>query len=83
MKAQFAGWQVVDGHHLWKSLPSRISRPPWTLSTVPGAIAEAEGHHPDLFLSWGKVDVKDLDSQNRRPDRKRFRSGGQDRQVTS
>jgi len=23
-----------------------------------GAIAEAEGHHPDLFLSWGKVDVK-------------------------
>ena len=23
-----------------------------------GAVAEAEGHHPDLFLSWGKVDVK-------------------------
>jgi 4a-hydroxytetrahydrobiopterin dehydratase len=23
-----------------------------------GAIAEAEGHHPDLFLSWGKVEVK-------------------------
>jgi 4a-hydroxytetrahydrobiopterin dehydratase len=23
-----------------------------------GAIAEAEGHHPDLLLSWGKVEVK-------------------------
>ena len=23
-----------------------------------GAIAEAEGHHPDLYLSWGKVEVK-------------------------
>jgi 4a-hydroxytetrahydrobiopterin dehydratase len=23
-----------------------------------GAIAEAEGHHPDLYLAWGKVDVK-------------------------
>src|ERR1700679_3565612 len=22
-----------------------------------GAIAEAEGHHPDIALSWGKVDV--------------------------
>ena len=23
-----------------------------------GAIAEAAGHHPDLLLSWGKVEVK-------------------------
>jgi len=22
------------------------------------ALAEAEGHHPDLLLSWGKVEVK-------------------------
>jgi 4a-hydroxytetrahydrobiopterin dehydratase len=22
-----------------------------------GALAESEGHHPDLTLSWGKVDV--------------------------
>ena len=23
-----------------------------------GQTAEAEGHHPDLLLAWGKVDVK-------------------------
>jgi 4a-hydroxytetrahydrobiopterin dehydratase len=23
-----------------------------------GAVAEAEGHHPDLLLTWGRVDVK-------------------------
>jgi len=23
-----------------------------------GAVAEQEGHHPDLALSWGKVDVR-------------------------
>ena len=23
-----------------------------------GAVAEAEGHHPDLHLSWGKVGVE-------------------------
>ncbi|MDQ6708837.1 MAG: 4a-hydroxytetrahydrobiopterin dehydratase, partial [Acidobacteriota bacterium] len=22
-----------------------------------GAVAEREGHHPDLFLSWGRVAV--------------------------
>ncbi len=23
-----------------------------------GETAEQEGHHPDIFLAWGKVDVK-------------------------
>ena len=23
-----------------------------------GAVAEAEGHHPDIALAWGRVDVK-------------------------
>ncbi len=23
-----------------------------------GAIAESEGHHPDIFLAWGKVSVE-------------------------
>ena len=23
-----------------------------------GAVAEAEGHHPDLYLSWGKVKIE-------------------------
>ena len=23
-----------------------------------GAVAEQEGHHPDLYLSWGKVDIQ-------------------------
>jgi 4a-hydroxytetrahydrobiopterin dehydratase len=23
-----------------------------------GAVAEEQGHHPDLYLAWGKVEVK-------------------------
>jgi 4a-hydroxytetrahydrobiopterin dehydratase len=23
-----------------------------------GAIAEEQGHHPDIFLTWGKAEVK-------------------------
>jgi len=23
-----------------------------------GAIAEVQGHHPDIYLAWGKVEIK-------------------------
>ena len=53
-----AGWQVVDGHHLWKAYTFPDFRTALDFVNKTGAIAEAEGHHPDLFLSWGKVEVK-------------------------
>jgi len=58
LKAQVSGWQVVDEHHLFKAytFPDFKTALSFVNSTV--AIAEAEGHHPDLFLSWGKVEVK-------------------------
>jgi 4a-hydroxytetrahydrobiopterin dehydratase len=58
MKSQVAGWQVVDGHHLFKgyAFPNFVT----ALAFVnrAGETAEQEGHHPDLYLSWGKVEVK-------------------------
>lgn len=49
------GWQVVDGHHLEKSwsFPDFVS----ALAFVDrvGELAEAQGHHPDIYLTWGKV----------------------------
>ena len=52
------GWKVVDGHHLWKSFAFPDFRTALDFVNRAGAVAEAEGHHPDLFLSWGKADVK-------------------------
>ena len=55
---QLEGWKVADDHHLEKSFafPDFVS----ALAFVnrAGAVAEQEGHHPDLGLSWGRVDVK-------------------------
>ncbi len=52
------GWRVVAGHHLEK----RYDFPDFARALAfvdrAGAIAEAEGHHPDLHLSWGKVVVE-------------------------
>jgi 4a-hydroxytetrahydrobiopterin dehydratase len=50
-----SGWRVVDNHHLEKSyeFPDFVSALDFTNRV--GAIAEEEGHHPDIHLSWGRV----------------------------
>ena len=49
---------MVDGHHLWKTCSFPDFRTALDFVSKAGAIAEDEGHHPDLLLSWGKVEVK-------------------------
>ena len=58
LKAQVPGWQVVEEHHLTKTFtfPDFLSALDFVNRV--GAVAEVEGHHPDLYLAWGKVDVK-------------------------
>ncbi len=55
---ELPGWQVVDGHHLLRSFTVPEFRTALDFVNKAGAIAEEEGHHPDLLLSWGKVEVK-------------------------
>jgi 4a-hydroxytetrahydrobiopterin dehydratase len=56
--SELPGWQVVGGHHLLKAYTFPDFAQALKFVNGAGAIAEAEGHHPDLFLSWGKVEVK-------------------------
>jgi 4a-hydroxytetrahydrobiopterin dehydratase len=58
MKQQVSGWNVVDGHHLTKSYTFADFVTALDFVNRIGAVAEKEGHHPDLCLGWGKVDVK-------------------------
>jgi 4a-hydroxytetrahydrobiopterin dehydratase len=58
MMAQVGGWQVVNEHHLAKTYTFPDFRTALDFVNRIGAIAEQEGHHPDLQLSWGKVGVE-------------------------
>ncbi len=58
MKAQVPDWQVADGHHLTRSFTFPDFKEALVFVNRVGAIAEEEGHHPDIFLAWGKVDIK-------------------------
>jgi 4a-hydroxytetrahydrobiopterin dehydratase len=48
-------WQVVDGHHLEKEyrFPNFVDALAFVNRV--GALAEEQGHHPDIYLTWGKV----------------------------
>jgi 4a-hydroxytetrahydrobiopterin dehydratase len=49
------GWRVVDGHHLEKGYRFRNFREALAFANRVGELAEAQGHHPDIHLSWGRV----------------------------
>ena len=55
---QLDGWQVVEEHHIVRrfQFPNFIT----ALQFVDrvGALAEEQGHHPDIFLAWGNVEIK-------------------------
>jgi 4a-hydroxytetrahydrobiopterin dehydratase len=49
------GWSVVEEHHLHKEYAFPDFAEALTFTNKVGAIAENQGHHPDIHLSWGKV----------------------------
>ena len=51
------GWAVINGHHLEKTFAFPDFQTALNFTVKIGAIAEKEGHHPDLYLAWGKVGV--------------------------
>ncbi|MGK2859196.1 MAG: 4a-hydroxytetrahydrobiopterin dehydratase [Thermoanaerobaculia bacterium] len=51
------GWTVVGDHHLVKEFLFDDFAGALALVNRIGAVAEAEGHHPDIELGWGRVGV--------------------------
>jgi len=49
------GWQAVAGHHLEKEYSFDNFRQALEFTNQVGEIAEVEGHHPDVYLAWGRV----------------------------
>lgn len=52
------GWRVVDGHHLEKAFEFEDWAAAQEFVNRVGDLAEEQGHHPDLHLSWGRVEVE-------------------------
>jgi 4a-hydroxytetrahydrobiopterin dehydratase len=49
------GWQVVEERQLEKEYRFKDFREALGFTNKIGELAEAQGHHPDIYLAWGKV----------------------------
>ena len=49
------GWRVVDGHHLDKEYRFPDFRQALEFTNRIGELAEEVNHHPNIFLTWGRV----------------------------
>ncbi len=57
LRSQIGGWEVISGHHLARSFKFPDFHSALVFVNRVGEIADAEGHHPDIALSWGRVEV--------------------------
>jgi 4a-hydroxytetrahydrobiopterin dehydratase len=51
------GWSVERNHHLTRTYTFPDFARALVFVNRIGAIAEQQGHHPDIYLTWGKVRV--------------------------
>jgi 4a-hydroxytetrahydrobiopterin dehydratase len=58
LSAELPGWNLAGEHHLEKTFLFPDFKTALAFVNQAGQIAEQQGHHPDLFLSWGQVQVK-------------------------
>jgi 4a-hydroxytetrahydrobiopterin dehydratase len=50
-------WLVIDEHHLVRTYKFPDFKSALAFVDRVGALAEAQGHHPDILLAWGKVEI--------------------------
>jgi len=48
-------WQIINQHYLEKEYIFSDFRQALDFTVKVGEVAENQGHHPDIYLAWGKV----------------------------
>jgi 4a-hydroxytetrahydrobiopterin dehydratase len=54
---QVPRWQVVNEHHMTRGFTFPDFKQALDFVNRVGALAEAQGHHPDILLAWGKAEI--------------------------
>ena len=55
---QTPSWAIVDGHHLRKEFTFDDFAQALAFTNEVGQIAEQEFHHPEITLTWGRVELR-------------------------
>jgi len=57
LQKQLPDWNVVNEHHLARSFKFPDFKKALEFVNRVGALAEEQGHHPDILLAWGKAEI--------------------------
>ena len=58
LQAEVKDWAVVNDHHIEREFKFPDFKRALDFVNKVGNIAEEQGHHPDIYLAWGRVQVK-------------------------
>jgi 4a-hydroxytetrahydrobiopterin dehydratase len=50
-------WEAVNEHHIVRKFTFPDFQQALAFVNRVGEVAEQQGHHPDIFLTWGKVEI--------------------------
>ncbi len=57
LQAQLPKWRVIDGHHIERNFAFADFVTALAFTNRVGELAEQQGHHPDIHLTWGSVAI--------------------------
>ena len=55
---QVSDWDVVDAHHLARTFTFPDFARALAFVNRVGRVAEQQGHHPNIHLTWGRVHIE-------------------------
>ncbi|MGH9430826.1 MAG: 4a-hydroxytetrahydrobiopterin dehydratase [Terriglobia bacterium] len=58
LESQVPGWNVENAHHLVRDFKFPDFAQALAFVNRVGEVAEQQGHHPDISLTWGKAGIK-------------------------
>ena len=50
-------WSVINQHHITRAFTFPDFKQALDFVNRVGALAEEQGHHPDILLAWGKAEI--------------------------
>ncbi|HXZ32236.1 MAG TPA: 4a-hydroxytetrahydrobiopterin dehydratase [Terriglobales bacterium] len=54
---QLPNWHVSNEHHITRTFTFPDFKEALAFVNCVGDVAEQQGHHPDILLTWGKVEI--------------------------
>ena len=54
---QTQGWEIINGHHLFKKWGFENFIKPLKIVNAIAELAEKEGHHPNINFGWGFLEI--------------------------